>query len=177
MFFSFTVCDKNYLKKEEKVSFCAKGWEIKRMSESDEKSSQCLNQSCIPHLTITDNRCQQALDYYCNVFNGKIVEKKMADDNQRIIHSQLRLSNGTTLFVVDEFPEMANGKTVKLTENQYNSVTLNLSYINYDDAKAIWDKIKESEPAGFIYYIFLDFRIFRICYNLYIDFFPKYYNL
>ena len=72
----------------------------------------------------------------------------MADDNQRIIHSQLKLSNGTVLFVCDEFPERVHGKTAKLTENQYNSVTLNLSYLNHDSAKVIWDKIKASQPSG-----------------------------
>ena len=122
----------------------------KEQTKEENKASEFIKQSCIPHLTITDNRCQQALDYYSKIFDGKIIEKKMADDNKRIIHSQLRLSNGTVLFIVDEFPEMANGKTVKLAENQYNSVTLNLSYMNHDDAKAIWDKIKESQPSGLV---------------------------
>lgn len=100
--------------------------------------------ACVPHLSIPDNKCPEALHFYCKIFNGKIVDKRLAQDNKRIIHSELKLANGASIFLNDEFPEHTKGKTTKLTDKQGSCVTLNLSYSSQKSAQTIWSHCKES---------------------------------
>ena len=106
--------------------------------------SQSSTPGIVPHLSIPDNRCQEAMDYYCRIFDGKIVEKKLAPDNKRIIHAEIKLGNGASVYCNDEFPEHTKGKTIKLQAKQASSVTLNLSYLSQQSAKKIWSQCQES---------------------------------
>jgi len=58
-----------------------------------------------PHLTITDKRAKEAIDFYKTAFDaGEAMPPHMADDGERIMHAHLRI-NGGSVMLNDDFPE------------------------------------------------------------------------
>jgi len=104
-------------------------------------------QPCIPHLTIPNQACEEALAYYADIFEGEVKEEKRAKDKKRIMHSQLRLSNGGVIFLCDEFPEFAKSKTYQPKKGESSSMSMNLSYRDPEIARKIWNKITASKSA------------------------------
>ena len=56
------------------------------------------------HLTISDGKAAEAIDFYGRAFGAEEVRRHMADDGKRIMHAYLHV-NGGTLMLNDEFPE------------------------------------------------------------------------
>jgi len=61
-----------------------------------------------PHLTIPSRGGEAALEFYQRAFGAEVLDVKLADDGERIMHAHLRV-NGGSVMMHDEFPEM-NGE-------------------------------------------------------------------
>lgn len=57
-----------------------------------------------PHLTITDNRAAEAIDFYAAAFGAAEQTRHLADDGKRLMHAHLTI-NGASLMLNDDFPE------------------------------------------------------------------------
>lgn len=57
-----------------------------------------------PHLTITDNRAAEAIDFYKAAFGAEEHRRMLADDGKRLMHAHLAI-NGASLMLNDDFPE------------------------------------------------------------------------
>ena len=82
------------------------------------------------HLTIRDNRADEAIDFYHRAFGAEELGRHMADDGKRIMHAHLAL-NGGSLMLNDDFPEFAGAATPP------GSITLHLQV---PDADAMWNQ-------------------------------------
>ena len=59
------------------------------------------SQPIIPHLSIPNGRGTEALEWYSKYLSATIIEKAFADDNKRIIHSVMKMSNDSIVFLCD----------------------------------------------------------------------------
>jgi len=84
-----------------------------------------------PHLTIPSRGGQAAVEFYQRAFGGEVLDLKLADDGERIMHAHLRV-NGASVMMHDEFPEM-NGEQDIVPKG----VTLHLQV---DDADEWWNR-------------------------------------
>jgi PhnB protein len=83
------------------------------------------------HLTVSDNRAAEAIDFYTKAFGAEEIGRHMADDGKRIMHAHLNL-NGGSLMLNDDFPEFGHGAAAAPA-----SVTLHLQV---RDADAAWQR-------------------------------------
>jgi len=84
-----------------------------------------------PHLTIPSRGGQAAVEFYQRAFGADLVDMKLADDGERVMHAHLRV-NGASVMMHDEFPEM-NGEQDIIPKG----VTLHLQV---DDADEWWNR-------------------------------------
>ena len=83
------------------------------------------------HLTIRDNRADEAIDFYHRAFGAEELGRHMADDGKRIMHAHLAL-NGGSLMLNDDFPEYSGAPA-----GPPGSTTLHLQVT---DADAAWQR-------------------------------------
>jgi PhnB protein len=57
-----------------------------------------------PHLTISDNRAAEAIDFYKAAFDAEELLRMPGQDGKRLIHVHLKI-NGGSLMLNDDFPE------------------------------------------------------------------------
>lgn len=57
-----------------------------------------------PHLTIPSKGGQAALEFYARALGAEELDRKYAEDGERIIHGHLKI-NGASVMLNDEFPE------------------------------------------------------------------------
>lgn len=84
-----------------------------------------------PHLTIPSRGGQAAAEFYQRAFGAELMDLKLADDRERVMHAHLRV-NGASVMMHDEFPEM-NGEQDIVPKG----VTLHLQV---DDADEWWNR-------------------------------------
>ena len=65
-----------------------------------------------PHLTIPSRGAAAAVDFYIIAFGAEVLDRKLADDGERLIHAHLRI-NGASLMLNDEFPEYTGQQDVR----------------------------------------------------------------
>jgi PhnB protein len=65
-----------------------------------------------PHLTIPSRGTAAAIDFYIIAFGAEVVDRKTAQDGERLIHAHLRI-NGASLMLNDEFPEYAGQSDIR----------------------------------------------------------------
>jgi len=84
-----------------------------------------------PTLTIPSRGGQAAVEFYQRAFGAELLDLKLADDDERVMHAHLRV-NGASVMMHDEFPEM-NGEQDIVPKG----VTLHLQV---DDADEWWNR-------------------------------------
>ena len=57
-----------------------------------------------PHLTIPSRGGQAALEFYARAFGAEVLDQKLAEDGERLLHAHLKI-NGASVMLADEFPE------------------------------------------------------------------------
>lgn len=82
-----------------------------------------------PHLTIPSKGGQAALEFYARALGAEELDRKYAEDGERIIHAHLRI-NGASVMLNDEFPEYHGASNTRPA-----GVTLHLQV---DDPDAWW---------------------------------------
>ena len=90
------------------------------------------------HLTISDGKAAEAIDFYGRAFGAEEVRRHMADDGKRIMHAYLHV-NGGTLMLNDEFPEYMSAPATPP-----GSVVLHLQVT---DADAAWARAVDAGAA------------------------------
>lgn len=65
-----------------------------------------------PYLTIPSRGGQAAVKFYRLAFDAEEVQRHLAEDGERLMHSHLRI-NGASVMLSDEFPEYHGGSDVK----------------------------------------------------------------
>ena len=84
-----------------------------------------------PHLTIPSKGAVAAIDFYQIAFAAEVLDKKLADDGERLIHAHLKI-NGASVMLNDEFPEYTGSQDIPPA-----GVTL---HIQVDDPDAWWTR-------------------------------------
>ena len=84
-----------------------------------------------PHLTIPSRGGMAAVEFYQRAFGAEVLNVKLADDGERIMHAHLTV-NGGGVMLHDEVPEM-NGEQ----DIQPRGVVLHLQV---DDADEWWNR-------------------------------------
>lgn len=84
-----------------------------------------------PHLNIPLRGGQAALEFYQRAFGAQVLDVKLADDGERLMHAHLKI-NGSSVMLHDEFPEYGGAADV-----QPQGVTL---HIQVDDADEWWGR-------------------------------------
>lgn len=84
-----------------------------------------------PHLTIPSKGAVAAIDFYQIAFAAEVLDKKLADDGERLIHAHLKI-NGASVMLNDEFPEYTGSQDIRPA-----GVTL---HIQVDDPDAWWTR-------------------------------------
>ncbi len=74
------------------------------MSDIKATDNQGPEGGVTPHLTITSRGGQAALQFYGLAFAAEELDRKYAEDGERLIHAHLRI-NGASVMLHDEFPE------------------------------------------------------------------------
>ena len=65
-----------------------------------------------PHLTIPSRGAAAAVDFYIIAFAAEVLDRKLAEDGERLIHAHLRI-NGASLMLNDEFPEYSSQQDIR----------------------------------------------------------------
>lgn len=65
-----------------------------------------------PHLTIPSKGGQAALEFYARAFGAEELDRRYAEDGERILHAHLRI-NGASVMLNDEFPEYHGAANVR----------------------------------------------------------------
>ena len=84
-----------------------------------------------PHLTIPSRGGQAALEFYARAFGAAVLDQKLAEDGERLMHAHLKI-NGASVMLHDEFPEYGHEADIRP-----KGVTLHLQV---DDADAWWER-------------------------------------
>ena len=82
------------------------------------------------HLTIREGKGSEAVEFYKTAFGAEEQLRHLADDGKRIMHSHLKINDGSVM-LNDDFPEYTGGITVPA------GVTLHLQT---DDADKWWER-------------------------------------
>lgn len=54
--------------------------------------------------------CNEAIDFYCQAFGAKELQRVPSQDGNKIMHACLKLDDGF-IFLMDDFPEFCEGKS------------------------------------------------------------------
>ncbi len=65
------------------------------------------NQGVIPHLNVKG--AKKAIAFYEKAFGAEHVFSAPADDGERLLHAHLKINNGGSLMLHDDFPEYRGG--------------------------------------------------------------------
>ena len=65
-----------------------------------------------PHLTIPSRGAAAAVDFYIIAFSAEVLDRRLADDGERLIHAHLRI-NGASIMLNDEFPEYTGQQDIR----------------------------------------------------------------
>ena len=84
-----------------------------------------------PHLTIPSRGGQAAVEFYQRALGAELLDLKLADDGERVMHAHLRINGGSVL-LNDEFPEYGGEQDIAP-----KGVTLHLQV---DDADEWWNR-------------------------------------
>ncbi len=106
------------------------------------KSTQPIppgHENLIPHLVC--DRCSEAIEFYKKAFGAEEINRMPAPDGRRIMHAALRIGK-SYLFLVDDFPEYAGGKSSNPKALKGTPVTIHHYVENCDAA------IKRAQEAG-----------------------------
>lgn len=82
-----------------------------------------------PMLTVGD--AAAAIDFYVKAFGAEELGRATAPDGKRIFHAALRI-NGSLVMLNDDFPEMADGKSMTPTALGGTPVTVHLTVTDVD---------------------------------------------
>lgn len=84
-----------------------------------------------PHLVIASRGGQAALEFYARALGAEVLDQKLADDGERLMHAHLRI-NGGSVMLHDEFPEYSGEQDIVP-----KGMTLHLQV---DDADEWWNR-------------------------------------
>jgi PhnB protein len=93
----------------------------------------------IPHLVC--NSCSEAIEFYKKAFGAEEIQRMPAPDGRRIMHASIKIGK-SFVFLVDDFPEMCDGKSETPLALKGTPVTLHHYVENCDAA------IKRAQEAG-----------------------------
>lgn len=93
----------------------------------------------IPHLVC--DRCADALEFYKKAFGAEELYRMPAPGDERIMHAAIRIG-GRPIYLADDFPEYAGGKSSSPASLGGTAVTLH-QYVSDCDAM-----IEAAEQAG-----------------------------
>ncbi len=97
------------------------------------------HENLIPHLVCSP--CAEAIEFYKKAFGAEEVRRMREPNGKRIMHASIRI--GTSfVFLVDDFPEYAGGKSHTAIALKGTPVTLHHYVENCDAA------IKRAQDAG-----------------------------
>ena len=65
-----------------------------------------------PHLTIPARGASAAVDFYIIAFGAEVLDRKLAEDGERLIHAHLKI-NGASVMLNDEFPEYTGQSNIR----------------------------------------------------------------
>jgi PhnB protein len=94
------------------------------------------NVSLIPELTVSDAR--GAIEFYKKAFGATEVSAHATPDGKKIMHAALEL-NGGVVFLCDDFPERADGKSRHPRALGASPVTIHLNHRDAASVNAAWD--------------------------------------
>jgi len=80
---------------------------------TDAHPNQGPTSGLTPHLTIPSRGASAAIDFYVIAFGAEVLDRRLADDGERLIHAHLKI-NGASLMLNDEFPEYTGIQDVLL---------------------------------------------------------------
>ena len=101
------------------------------MAQDTPDPNQTPTGGVTPYLTIPARGGQAAVEFYARSLGAVEVQRHLADDGERLIHSHLHI-NGGSVMLSDEFPEMGGAVDVAPA-----SVTIHLQV---DDADEWWNR-------------------------------------
>nr|WP_314434734.1 VOC family protein [uncultured Brevundimonas sp.] len=79
---------------------------------TDANSNQGPTGGVTPHLTIPSRGASAAVDFYIIAFGAEVLDRRLADDGERLIHAHL-LINGASVMLADEFPEYTGQSNIR----------------------------------------------------------------
>lgn len=77
--------------------------------------------------------CEQALEYYRNIFGGEITFTQKADDSDKLLHARIDFDDNYSLFLSDIFQEVDFG----------NNCTISFEFDSEDFIKRAYDLLCE----------------------------------
>jgi PhnB protein len=81
-----------------------------------------------PYITVREGRGSEAVAFYQRAFGAREVQRHLADDGKRLMHSHL-IVNGASLMLSDDFPEYRGGTPAP----EPGGTTLHLQVTNADE--------------------------------------------
>ena len=79
---------------------------------TDANPNQGPTAGLTPHLTIPSRGASAAVDFYIIAFGAEVLDRRLADDGERLIHAHLKI-NGASVMLNDEFPEYTGVQDVR----------------------------------------------------------------
>ncbi len=79
---------------------------------NDANPNQGPTSGLTPHLTIPSRGASAAVDFYIIAFGAEVLDRKLADDGERLMHAHLKI-NGASVMLNDEFPEYKGVQDVR----------------------------------------------------------------
>lgn len=79
---------------------------------TDANPNQGPTSGVTPHLTIPSRGASAAIDFYIIAFGAEVLDRRLADDGERLMHAHLRI-NGASVMLNDEFPEYGSSQDVR----------------------------------------------------------------
>lgn len=107
---------------------------------TDANPNQGPTTGVTPHLTIPSRGGAAAVDFYTFAFGAEVLDRRPAEDGERLIHAHLRI-NGASVMLNDEFPEYTGEADIRP-----KGVTL---HIQVEDPDAWWTRamLAGAEPV------------------------------
>ncbi|QYC10990.1 VOC family protein [Brevundimonas nasdae] len=79
---------------------------------TDANPNQGPTSGVTPHLTIPARGASAAVDFYIIAFGAEVLDRRLADDGERLIHAHLKI-NGASVMLNDEFPEYTGQANIR----------------------------------------------------------------
>ena len=79
---------------------------------TDARPDQGPTSGVTPRLTIPSRGASAAVDFYIIAFGAEVLDRRLADDGERLMHAHLRI-NGSSVMLNDEFPEYSGVQDVR----------------------------------------------------------------